>query len=93
MIKDVDERGDLKDWCGFAKNKCEWRRMIMKRIRVEKGEFGDGEDETTDDAECEHVNNTNNSTARRQTSNCDSRFRHKMSLNRRIIEPTNLSRR
>ena len=57
----------------------------MRRIRVEKGEFSDSDDKTTDDAECEHVNNTNNSAPRRQTSNCDSRCRHKMSPNRRII--------
>ena len=91
LVKDIDERGDLKDWHGFAKNKHEWKRMIMNRIRVEKGELGDGDEETPNNATCEQNNNTTNSTPRRLIPNSDSR--HKMSPNREIIELTNMNRR
>ena len=93
LVKGTDKHGYLKDWHGFAKNKCEWRRMIAKITRVEKGEFGDSEDETTEDAEHEHGINANNSTPRRQVSNCDSRCRQKTSPNRKTIEPTIMRRR
>ena len=63
----------------------------MSKICVEKGEFDDGDDETTDDAEYEQNINTNNSAPRRQTPNVDSR--HEMSPNKEIIEPTNMNRR
>ena len=65
--------------------------MIKNRIRVERGEFGDGDDETTVNAALEQTNNTNNSTPRRQTPSSDSRC--KMSPNGEIIELTNMSRR
>ena len=44
LVRGADERGDLKDWRGFAKNEHEWKWVIMNRIRAEKGEFGDGDD-------------------------------------------------
>ena len=40
----IGERGHFKDWCGFARVKKKWSKMVKGRIQVEKGDVEETND-------------------------------------------------
>ena len=91
MINDIDEKGDLKDWCGLARRKRKWPKTVEERIRVEKCDFGEMDDEPIDSGNINTNIDEKTNVPRRQPSN--SNGRRETSPNRDTIEPTNLNRR
>ena len=87
----IDERGDLKDWCGLARVESKWIKIVKDRILVEKGGFEETNDEPIESDNINANRDESTKTPRQKPSNSNGRWR--TSPNRGIVEPVSMSRR